>query len=191
MSLSMDISSFQPPVVIILSSLSNVHISNVHAFYFLNLLSTCNIFTQSLPFRASRYSRQRVPHQSSTMSSQIDQQAIWTPPVIATIVYRVVMIIVSIAFIWKKYRRPARQIDGEPHYFKSTCDQRLTVIRRRTTRRRPTPYLQQARPLYSIGESSHAAKAYQTYSPSNSYPDTPRGHLGPLRRRRTISFGDR
>jgi hypothetical protein len=46
------------------------------------------------------------------MSSQVDQQAIWAPPVIATIVYRVVMIIVSIAFIWKKYRRPARQIDG-------------------------------------------------------------------------------
>jgi len=45
--------------------------------------------------------------------SSPDQQAIWTPPVIATIVYRVVMIIVSIAFIWKKYRRPARQIDEE------------------------------------------------------------------------------
>jgi len=45
--------------------------------------------------------------------SSLEQQAIWTPPVIATIVYRVVMIIVSIAFIWKKYRRPARQIDEE------------------------------------------------------------------------------
>ncbi|KAE9376340.1 hypothetical protein N431DRAFT_462181 [Stipitochalara longipes BDJ] len=47
------------------------------------------------------------------MSSQSNQSGIWTPPVIATIVYRVVMIIVSIAFIWKKYRRPARQIDEE------------------------------------------------------------------------------
>jgi hypothetical protein len=46
------------------------------------------------------------------MSGALAQQPIWTPPVIATIVYRVVMIIVSIAFIWKKYRRPARQIDG-------------------------------------------------------------------------------
>lgn len=46
------------------------------------------------------------------MSGSVAQQPIWTPPVIATIVYRVVMIIVSIAFIWKKYRRPARQIDG-------------------------------------------------------------------------------
>jgi hypothetical protein len=44
----------------------------------------------------------------STMSSDV-----WTPPVIATIVYRVVMIIVSLAFIWKKYRRPRRQTDGE------------------------------------------------------------------------------
>lgn len=47
------------------------------------------------------------------MSGSVAQQPIWTPPVIATIVYRVVMIIVSIAFIWKKYRRPARQIDEE------------------------------------------------------------------------------
>lgn len=46
------------------------------------------------------------------MSGSVAQQPIWTPPVIATIAYRVVMIIVSIAFIWKKYRRPARQIDG-------------------------------------------------------------------------------
>jgi hypothetical protein len=38
---------------------------------------------------------------------------VWTPPVIATIVYRVVMIIVSLAFIGKKYRRPRRQTDGE------------------------------------------------------------------------------
>ncbi|PMD55499.1 uncharacterized protein K444DRAFT_666723 [Hyaloscypha bicolor E] len=48
-----------------------------------------------------------------TMPSQSNQQPIWTPPVIATIVYRVVMIIVSIAFIWKKYRRTARRIDEE------------------------------------------------------------------------------
>jgi hypothetical protein len=46
------------------------------------------------------------------MSGSLAQQPIWTPPVIATIVYRVVMIIVSIAFIWKKYRRPGRQLDG-------------------------------------------------------------------------------
>jgi hypothetical protein len=46
------------------------------------------------------------------MSGSLAQQPIWTPPVIATIAYRLVMIIVSIAFIWKKYRRPARQIDG-------------------------------------------------------------------------------
>ncbi|PMD29707.1 hypothetical protein L207DRAFT_642249 [Hyaloscypha variabilis F] len=38
------------------------------------------------------------------MSSQSNQSDIWTPPVVATIVYRVVMIIVSIAFIWKKYQ---------------------------------------------------------------------------------------
>ncbi|KAF8856550.1 hypothetical protein BDZ45DRAFT_691670 [Acephala macrosclerotiorum] len=47
------------------------------------------------------------------MSTQSDQRSSWTPAVIATIVYRVVMIIVSIAFIWKKYRRPTRQFDGE------------------------------------------------------------------------------
>jgi len=46
------------------------------------------------------------------MSGSLAEQPIWTPPVIATIVYRVVMIIVSIAFIWKKYRRPGRQLDG-------------------------------------------------------------------------------
>jgi hypothetical protein len=49
---------------------------------------------------------------TDTMSESLAQQPIWTPPVIATIVYRVVMIIVSIAFIWKKYRQPKRQLDG-------------------------------------------------------------------------------
>ena len=47
------------------------------------------------------------------MSSELDQQSIWTPPVIATIACRVVMVIVSIAFIWKKYRRPVRVLDGK------------------------------------------------------------------------------
>ncbi|CZR66567.1 uncharacterized protein PAC_16468 [Phialocephala subalpina] len=47
------------------------------------------------------------------MSDQADLQSVWTPAAIATVVYRVIMIVVSIAFIWKKYRRPARQFDEE------------------------------------------------------------------------------
>lgn len=46
------------------------------------------------------------------MSTAPNQPTIWTPEFISCIVYRVVMIIVSLAFIWKKYRRPARRIDG-------------------------------------------------------------------------------
>ncbi|KAH8760168.1 hypothetical protein BGZ57DRAFT_611446 [Hyaloscypha finlandica] len=42
-----------------------------------------------------------------------DHPSIWTPESISSIVYRAVMIIVSIAFIWRKYRRPARPIDEE------------------------------------------------------------------------------
>jgi hypothetical protein len=95
------------------------------------------------------------------MSGSLAQQPIWTPPVIATIVYRVVMIIVSIAFIWKKYRRPARQIDGNVALLTITLHSSLhyvdlktlfmnhqshipplrptttNTIRRRTTHRRP------------------------------------------------------
>jgi hypothetical protein len=63
-----------------------------------------------------------------------DQPSIWTPEFISSIVYRAVMIIVSIAFIWKKYRRPARPIDGTshpspptpPHPFPMTSIQTLT-----------------------------------------------------------------
>jgi hypothetical protein len=58
-----------------------------------------------------------ILHTVPNMSSQSDQQVIWTPPVITTTVYRVVMIIVSIAFIWIKYRRTARRIDGNLHHF--------------------------------------------------------------------------
>ncbi|KAH6718635.1 hypothetical protein BKA61DRAFT_712372 [Leptodontidium sp. MPI-SDFR-AT-0119] len=38
---------------------------------------------------------------------------IWTPEVIATIVYRVVMVFVSLAFIWKEYRCVRPQLDEE------------------------------------------------------------------------------
>ena len=46
------------------------------------------------------------------MSAPPDQPSIWTPESISCIVYRAVMIVVGIAFIWRKYRRPARHIDG-------------------------------------------------------------------------------
>ncbi|TVY37058.1 hypothetical protein LOCC1_G007270 [Lachnellula occidentalis] len=38
---------------------------------------------------------------------------IWTPDVIATVVYRIIMVIVSIAFIWRAYRQPVRAVDDE------------------------------------------------------------------------------
>ncbi|TVY55703.1 hypothetical protein LCER1_G005067 [Lachnellula cervina] len=38
---------------------------------------------------------------------------IWTPDVIATVVYRVIMVIVSIAFVWRAYRQPVRAVDDE------------------------------------------------------------------------------
>lgn len=37
---------------------------------------------------------------------------IWTPEIIATVVYRVVMVFVSLAFIWKEYRCVRPQLDG-------------------------------------------------------------------------------
>jgi len=39
-------------------------------------------------------------------------EAYWTPETICTIVYRVVMILVSLAFLYRKYRRPVRSVDG-------------------------------------------------------------------------------
>ncbi|TVY93993.1 hypothetical protein LAWI1_G001022 [Lachnellula willkommii] len=38
---------------------------------------------------------------------------IWTPDVIATVVYRAIMVIVSIAFLWRAYRQPVRAVDDE------------------------------------------------------------------------------
>ncbi|KAH7308344.1 hypothetical protein BKA65DRAFT_559825 [Rhexocercosporidium sp. MPI-PUGE-AT-0058] len=38
---------------------------------------------------------------------------IWTPEIIATIVYRVIMILVSLAFIWREYRHVRPQLDEE------------------------------------------------------------------------------
>ncbi|KAL5314350.1 hypothetical protein ACEPPN_018776 [Leptodophora sp. 'Broadleaf-Isolate-01'] len=38
---------------------------------------------------------------------------IWTPEIIATVVYRVVMVFVSLAFIWKEYRCVRPQLDEE------------------------------------------------------------------------------
>ncbi|KAK0100163.1 hypothetical protein ONS95_008502 [Cadophora gregata] len=38
---------------------------------------------------------------------------LWTPEIIATIVHRVVMVFVSLAFIWKEYRQQQPQFDEE------------------------------------------------------------------------------
>ncbi|KAG4433136.1 hypothetical protein IFR05_011378 [Cadophora sp. M221] len=38
---------------------------------------------------------------------------IWAPEIIATIVYRVVMVLVSLAFIWKEYRDVHPRLDEE------------------------------------------------------------------------------
>ncbi|TVY82931.1 hypothetical protein LSUE1_G001413 [Lachnellula suecica] len=42
-----------------------------------------------------------------------DPSNIWTPDVIATVIYRVIMIIVSLAFIWRAYRQPVNQLHDE------------------------------------------------------------------------------
>ena len=47
------------------------------------------------------------------MSSPVDQSNMWTPEIIATIIYRVVMIVVSIAFLWKQYQQRPVNLDGE------------------------------------------------------------------------------
>jgi hypothetical protein len=44
--------------------------------------------------------------------SSVATEAYWTPETICTIVYRVVMILVSLAFLYRKYRRPIRSVDG-------------------------------------------------------------------------------
>jgi hypothetical protein len=137
--------------------------------------STKNLqyFHTFLHRKASRHQYLRLPHLNFAMSSQGDQQAIWTPPVIATIVYRVVMIIVSIAFLWKKYRRPARHLDGELASRNiQPGDRNLTVPQRRTTRRRPSATLQYSCPPY----------------PPYCHSNTSRGHLGPSRGHGTISY---
>ena len=38
--------------------------------------------------------------------------SLWTPEIIATIVYRIIMVLVSLAFIWKQYRQQEPQLDG-------------------------------------------------------------------------------
>ncbi|TVY42167.1 hypothetical protein LSUB1_G001944 [Lachnellula subtilissima] len=47
------------------------------------------------------------------MPPLLDPSQVWTPDVIATVVYRVIMVIVSIAFIWRAYRQPVRVVDDE------------------------------------------------------------------------------
>ncbi|KAH7403849.1 hypothetical protein BKA64DRAFT_461575 [Cadophora sp. MPI-SDFR-AT-0126] len=39
--------------------------------------------------------------------------SLWTPEIIATIVYRVIMVLVSLAIIWKQYRQQTPQLDEE------------------------------------------------------------------------------
>jgi hypothetical protein len=50
---------------------------------------------------------------ASVMSIPSNTPNPWTPDTISTVVYHVVMIIVSIAFIWRKYRQPVRSPDGK------------------------------------------------------------------------------
>ncbi|THV53754.1 hypothetical protein BGAL_0043g00110 [Botrytis galanthina] len=38
-------------------------------------------------------------------------QATWSPDVIATVVYRITMVFVSLTYIWRKYRQPLRTND--------------------------------------------------------------------------------
>ena len=38
--------------------------------------------------------------------------SLWTPEIIATILYRVIMVLISLAFIWKQYRQQESQLDG-------------------------------------------------------------------------------
>jgi len=47
------------------------------------------------------------------MPSTVGQPSLWAPEAIATFIYQVVMVFVALAFIWKKYRRPARRGDEE------------------------------------------------------------------------------
>ncbi|ATZ55360.1 hypothetical protein BCIN_11g06210 [Botrytis cinerea B05.10] len=41
----------------------------------------------------------------------LPSQATWSPDVIATVVYRVTMVLVSLTYIWRKYRQPLRTDD--------------------------------------------------------------------------------
>jgi hypothetical protein len=47
------------------------------------------------------------------MSCLTSQSTIWAPDTIATVVYRVVMIVVSLAFLWRQYHLPKRFVDGK------------------------------------------------------------------------------
>jgi hypothetical protein len=47
------------------------------------------------------------------MSCIPSQSDVWTPDTIATVIYRVVMIVVSLAFLWRQYHLPKRYIYGK------------------------------------------------------------------------------
>jgi hypothetical protein len=61
------------------------------------------------------------------MSNLPISPSIWTPDTIANVVYRVVMIAVSLAFIWKQYHRSARSLDGESSAILPLFPQRLST----------------------------------------------------------------
>jgi hypothetical protein len=85
------------------------------------------------------------------MSLSAEQPSIWTPEVIATIIYRIVMILVSLAFIWKKYRRPTRQIDGKlsnKHIMWAQGLRLIRILRGEAHRRSPTFLQTLTRPDY-------------------------------------------
>ena len=78
---------------------------------------------------------------SFNMSAPSDSTTIWTPETITNIVYRVTMIVVSLAFIWMKYRRqPVRPLDGMIHSFPLNALFLTKFSRRAADRnRRPHP----------------------------------------------------
>lgn len=79
-------------------------------------LSQSPVLTLLLHFvyRQARFSTATSRFKILSMSPLPNPSDVRTPDVIATVVYRVTMVMVGLAFIWKSYRRPVRPIDGVP-----------------------------------------------------------------------------
>lgn len=114
---------FPPSPSSSLSHLSSALSSSRLAFL---VLSTEQSFIKVLKLPSIRYSsRHQVWAASSVQSAwenlhcqnmpPIQSQTTWNPDVIATVVYRVIMVFVSLTYIWRKYRQPLRTDDRKYH----------------------------------------------------------------------------